>query len=157
MSIVRWILVAAATALGVTLVGSWFLARNEPLEYTAEGKAKRLWHRYTADTPRHDVFVIAIDTLRADALGVYGGDPADSPTLDRFAAECTVFDEAVPAACWTLPSFSSIRKLTNRAFSPARSSVMRVCGPSSVRSCAATRASSGRSGSGATVSCSSAA
>jgi arylsulfatase A-like enzyme len=108
MSIVRWILVAAATALGVTLVGSWFLARNEPLEYTAEGKAKRLWHRYTADTPRHDVFVIAIDTLRADALGVYGGDPADSPTLDRFAAECTVFDEAVPAACWTLPSFSSI-------------------------------------------------
>lgn len=108
MSIVRWILVAATAAIGVTLLGSWFLARNEPLEYTAEGKASRLWHRYTRATPAHDVFVIAIDTLRADALGVYGGDPTNSPTLDRFAAECTVFDEAVPAACWTLPSFSSI-------------------------------------------------
>ncbi|MCC7169861.1 MAG: sulfatase [Planctomycetes bacterium] len=108
MSIVRWILVAATTALGVTLVGSWFLARNEPLEYTAEGKARRLWHRLAREAPAHDVFVIAIDTLRADALGVYGGDPSNSPALDRFAAECTVFEEAVPAACWTLPSFSSI-------------------------------------------------
>lgn len=108
MSIVRWILVAATTALGATLVGSWFLARNEPLQYTAEGKASRLWHRFTHETPAHDVFIVAIDTLRADALGIYGGDPANSPTLDRFAAECTVFDEAVPAACWTLPSFSSI-------------------------------------------------
>ncbi len=55
-----------------------------------------------------DVYLILIDALRADALGVYGA-PADaSPRLDRFAADAVVFDQAIAAASWTRAATASI-------------------------------------------------
>ena len=50
---------------------------------------------------------ITIDTLRADALGCYGG-PAATPALDRLAAEGVRFDFAHAHAVVTLPSHASI-------------------------------------------------
>src|SRR5213079_947961 len=41
--------------------------------------------------PNQNVLLITIDTLRADALGCYGG-PAATPALDRLAAEGVRFD-----------------------------------------------------------------
>jgi arylsulfatase A-like enzyme/Tfp pilus assembly protein PilF len=54
-----------------------------------------------------NVLLITIDTLRADALGSYGG-PAATPALDRLAAEGVRFDFAHAHAVTTLSSHASI-------------------------------------------------
>ncbi len=54
-----------------------------------------------------DVLLITIDTLRADALGVYGG-PAATPNIDRLAADGIRFDAAHAHSVVTLPSHASI-------------------------------------------------
>ena len=54
-----------------------------------------------------NVLLITIDTLRADALGSYGG-PAATPALDRLAADGVRFDFAHAHAVVTLTSHTSI-------------------------------------------------
>jgi hypothetical protein len=54
-----------------------------------------------------NVLLVTIDTLRADALGCYGG-PAATPALDRLAAEGVRFSFAHAHAVLTLPSHTSI-------------------------------------------------
>jgi arylsulfatase A-like enzyme/Flp pilus assembly protein TadD len=54
-----------------------------------------------------NVLLITIDTLRADALGSYGG-PAATPALDKLASEGVRFDFAHAHAVLTLPSHASI-------------------------------------------------
>src|SRR5262245_1267375 len=60
---------------------------------------------------RQNVLLVTIDTLRADALGCYGG-PAATPALDRLAREGVRFEFAHAHAVVTLPSHASI--LTGR-------------------------------------------
>ncbi len=56
----------------------------------------------------HVVFV-DVDTLRADALGVLGGERGLTPRLDAWAARCAVaYPDATAAAPWTLPSTASM-------------------------------------------------
>jgi arylsulfatase A-like enzyme len=57
--------------------------------------------------PGQNVLLITIDTLRADALGAYGG-AAATPALDRLAADGVRFDFAHAHAVITLPSHASI-------------------------------------------------
>ena len=64
-----------------------------------------------AETPssvghRPNTLILCIDTLRADALGPYGGGPM--PHLDRFADNAVVFQQAASVASWTKPSVPSI-------------------------------------------------
>lgn len=55
------------------------------------------------------VFLVTVDTLRADALGALGGDAAtETPRLDELATESIVFTQARSAAPWTKPAFASI-------------------------------------------------
>jgi len=54
-----------------------------------------------------NVLLITIDTLRADALGCYGG-PAATPALDRLAREGARFTFAHAQTVLTLPSHTSI-------------------------------------------------
>ncbi|HYL04765.1 MAG TPA: hypothetical protein VE075_01920, partial [Thermoanaerobaculia bacterium] len=59
-----------------------------------------------------DVFVYLVDTLRADALGVYGSRQPASPRIDAFSRDAVVFDRAYSAAAWTLPAtFSELSGL----------------------------------------------
>ena len=58
-------------------------------------------------TADQNVLLITIDTLRADALGSYGG-PAATPNLDGLAASGTRFEFAHAHAVMTLPSHASI-------------------------------------------------
>jgi arylsulfatase A-like enzyme/thioredoxin-like negative regulator of GroEL len=60
-----------------------------------------------ARTPDQNVLLITVDTLRADALGCYGG-PAATPNLDRLAASGVRYDFAHAHAVMTLPSHASI-------------------------------------------------
>jgi arylsulfatase A-like enzyme/Tfp pilus assembly protein PilF len=57
--------------------------------------------------PNQNVLLITIDTLRADALGCYGG-PAATPALDSLAAPGVRFDFAHAHAVTTLASHASI-------------------------------------------------
>src|SRR6266478_8732013 len=57
--------------------------------------------------PNQNVLLITIDTLRADALGSYGG-PAATPALDRLAAGGVRFDFAHAHAVTTLASHTSV-------------------------------------------------
>ena len=58
--------------------------------------------------PGTPVFLIVIDTLRADHLGCYGYERDTSPCLDAFAAGATLFENATTQANSTFPSLTSI-------------------------------------------------
>lgn len=58
--------------------------------------------------PGGPIILIAIDTLRADHLGLYGYERDTSPRLDALAAEGVVFEHAFATASWTLPSMTSL-------------------------------------------------
>ena len=83
---------AAACALGIA--GYWFVS--------GLGDAPRF-----TSTPEQNVLLVTIDTLRADALGSYGGRAA-TPNLDRLAREGVRFTFAHAHAVMTLPSHASI-------------------------------------------------
>ncbi|MEN8182407.1 MAG: sulfatase [Myxococcota bacterium] len=59
-----------------------------------------------------DVFLLLVDTLRADHLGVYGYERPTSPELDRFASSALVFRNVFAPASWTLPSVGSLMTST---------------------------------------------
>jgi arylsulfatase A-like enzyme/Flp pilus assembly protein TadD len=61
-----------------------------------------------AGRPGLDILLITIDTLRADALGVYGKPNAGTPWMDRLAAEGVRFEEAHAHNVVTLPSHASL-------------------------------------------------
>lgn len=54
------------------------------------------------------VFLITIDTLRADHLGLYGYPRGVSPFLDSLGAEGLVFDKAYSSCSHTAPSHASL-------------------------------------------------
>ncbi len=55
-----------------------------------------------------DVLLLTLDTTRADRLGVYGYDKAETPNLDRLAREGVRFTDAVSPAPITLVAHTSI-------------------------------------------------
>jgi arylsulfatase A-like enzyme len=57
---------------------------------------------------RPNILLYVMDTLRADHLGIYGYDRPVSPRIDSFAADATVFDDAVAQSSWTRASMASI-------------------------------------------------
>ena len=59
-------------------------------------------------TPRPNLILISIDTLRADRLHRGAGEQAITPNLDRLAAEGTRFSDFLAASTWTLPSHSTL-------------------------------------------------
>jgi arylsulfatase A-like enzyme/Tfp pilus assembly protein PilF len=64
--------------------------------------------RFTLDqNADRNVLIVTIDTLRADALGSYGGG-SPTPNLDRLSASGARFDAAHAHAVVTLPSHASI-------------------------------------------------
>lgn len=56
----------------------------------------------------HDVFLILIDCLRPDYLGVYNPQRRGTPTIDSLAEEAAVFTEAVTHAPFTTPAVASM-------------------------------------------------
>jgi len=54
------------------------------------------------------VVLVTIDTLRADHIGCYGGDWADTPALDGLAERGVRFENAISPTPLTLPSHTSL-------------------------------------------------
>lgn len=86
-------LAALLLLAGAGAVLAWVWSRGAPplVERTAE----------------QNVLLVTVGTLRADALGSYGG-PAATPNLDRLAAAGVRFEFAHAHAVVTLPSHASI-------------------------------------------------
>src|ERR1700704_4015360 len=59
-------------------------------------------------TPRPNVLIITVDTLRADHLGCYGFTFARTPAIDKLARESVRFTDAISSAPITMPAHSSI-------------------------------------------------
>jgi arylsulfatase A-like enzyme len=59
-------------------------------------------------TPRPNVLIYLIDTLRADHLGLYGYPRPTSPRIDAFGADATVFLDAQAQTSWTRTAVASI-------------------------------------------------
>ncbi|MGQ9888821.1 MAG: sulfatase, partial [Aggregatilineales bacterium] len=57
---------------------------------------------------RPDILLIVLDTVRRDRLGAYGCARPNSPALDAFAADSTLFLQAVSPAQWTVPAHASL-------------------------------------------------
>jgi arylsulfatase A-like enzyme len=57
---------------------------------------------------RPDIVLLVLDTQRRDRLSCYGYRRETTPQLDRFAADATVFNQAISAAQWTVPSHASM-------------------------------------------------
>lgn len=62
----------------------------------------------TAAVEGPNILLIVWDTVRAASLSLYGYARETSPNLDRFAEDAVVFDRAISAAPWTLPSHASL-------------------------------------------------
>src|SRR5579864_9798923 len=70
-------------------------------------------HRQLANLPAAragapSVLVIVTDTLRADHLSGYGYSRPTTPNIDRIAREGVLFENAISACSWTLPSHASL-------------------------------------------------
>lgn len=61
-----------------------------------------------AGSDRPGIWLITLDTTRADRLGCYGDSSAKTPSLDRFAREGARFEIAVTPTPLTLPAHASI-------------------------------------------------
>jgi arylsulfatase len=57
---------------------------------------------------RPNILLVVIDTLRADAVGVYGSSWASSPFLDSLADEGIIFENAFAPTPMTAPSHASL-------------------------------------------------
>jgi arylsulfatase A-like enzyme len=59
-------------------------------------------------TPRNNIVLLVMDTVRADHLSCYGYPRPTTPNLSRLAAEGVLFEQAIAPTSWTLPSLASI-------------------------------------------------
>ncbi len=90
------VLAGLLAASGLLIAGWRVWEENRSLQYAA------------APASKPNVLLIVVDTERAMSLGLYGGKRPTTPWLDRFSASGTVFDWAISAAPWTLPSHASM-------------------------------------------------
>ncbi len=105
--VVRLSLEAVGASDATTFSG---LAIESPVVVAAKPDAPSPAASETSPRPteRRNVLVYVVDTLRRDHLGVYGYRRPVSPELDRFAADATVFDNAVGQSSWTRASMASV-------------------------------------------------
>jgi arylsulfatase A-like enzyme len=54
------------------------------------------------------VFLIVLDTVRADSLSIYGGNPMLGLHLEQFAKDALVFENCIASSSWTMPSHASM-------------------------------------------------
>ncbi|MFZ0959521.1 MAG: sulfatase [Terriglobia bacterium] len=61
-----------------------------------------------ASAGKPNIILITLDTVRADHLSLYGYPRRTTPGIDKWARQGTVFENAIAASSWTLPSHASI-------------------------------------------------
>lgn len=102
----RWFpqLRASALALALLFAGAGIFSRGLRAINEARGFASLA--PTVGGAP--NVLLIILDTVRADALGLYGSPRPTSPNIDAFASGGVVFNRAFSTSPWTLPSHASM-------------------------------------------------
>jgi len=118
VSLSRWFMKHQKLAVRVWRTTLPWLAAAVILALAA-GEGRDWWYEHNAlaklapaSPGSPNVLVIVIDTLRADHLSGYGYSRPTSPNIDQFARQGVVFENAIAASSWTLPSHASM--LTGR-------------------------------------------
>ena len=95
---------AGALTAVVLAAGAWGVGERvlTPAPPPPEGP------RRTAPAGAPPIVLIAVDTLRADHLGVYGYGPAKTPHIDQLARDGIRAAHAFAQSSWTRPSFATI-------------------------------------------------
>ncbi|RJP73749.1 MAG: hypothetical protein C4532_04070 [Candidatus Abyssobacteria bacterium SURF_17] len=93
----KTILIGSALLVSLMLVAAVFLVFRGTRERPS---AER--------TSYPDIILVSIDTLRADHLGCYGYARDTSPSIDAFAEDAVLFEDANAPAPYTAPSHMSI-------------------------------------------------
>ena len=61
-----------------------------------------------SERPLPHIIILTLDALRRDSTSLYEPSLRTTPFLAGLEEECVVFDDAISASCWTLPSHSSL-------------------------------------------------
>ncbi len=88
------------------------LARGEELEISCQGTgivyfSKPILYRIKEERKRDFVFLIGVDTLRADAIGSRVNGRPLTPNIERFRRDSVDFARCYSQSNWTLPAFMS--------------------------------------------------
>ena len=103
------IVVSVAALVLVAIAGIWLVNRVRPSAEPVDGTAARLSELIeTGEARGFNVLLVTLDTVRADRLGCYGHESAETPTLDALVARGVRFDDAVTSVPVTLPSHATI-------------------------------------------------
>ena len=95
--------VAGVVGLAIVVVMAIVLARGGKISAPTAGLGAG-----SLDLTGANVVLITLDTTRADRIGAYGYEAAETPRLDKLASEGVLFEQAVTPTAFTLPSHSSI-------------------------------------------------
>lgn len=104
MKKIRNILKIAATASALVLIAVFL---SSPIGCAKSPEEQRFERIRQREEPLN-IILISVDTLRADALGCYGGDIAPTPNIDSLAGKGTLFTECKTAVPLTLPSHTTM-------------------------------------------------
>lgn len=106
---VRTVAFAVAIVL-VVIVGLWLVNRVRPSAEGVDGPAAAHFSDLveTGEARGFNVLLVTLDTVRADRLGCYGHESAETPALDSLSDRGVRFDDAVTSAPVTLPSHATI-------------------------------------------------
>ena len=108
-ALVAAVLAALMLAPRVRLPGSRSLSLAAILLVLAPAAGLLLWRQgRTSGDERPNLFLISLDTLRADRLGCYGYARPTSPELDRFAEGAMLFTNAYSPEPFTLTAHMSM-------------------------------------------------
>jgi len=89
----------------------WALAATLPLALSVAAPLRHAPGPVRSGTPPPDapsILLVSIDTLRADALGAYGGAGAHTPFLDALARQGVLFRVAIAPSVYTGPSHAAL-------------------------------------------------
>lgn len=89
------------------------LAKDEQLEISCQGTgivyfSKPILYRIKEEQKRDYIFLIGVDTFRADQIGLQINGRSLTPNIDRFKRDSVDFAHCFSQSSWTLPAFMSL-------------------------------------------------
>jgi len=89
---IHYLFLAAAPLIAIVLLARDLIANRQP----------------PGDSEAPPIILISVDALRADFVGAYNSKAVPTPAFDRLAADGILFEHAMAASNWTIPSVAAM-------------------------------------------------